>query len=95
MELTAPDQLWVADVTHIRLQQDFIYLAVVLDAFSRRVVGWAIDRSLRSPLAVDSLRKGLQSRKPMTGPVHTRIAGSKMHRTNTPNSCMRMARSAV
>src|SRR3954447_14283018 len=44
MELTGPNQLWVADLTYIRLQQEFVYLAVVLDAFSRRVVGWAFDR---------------------------------------------------
>jgi putative transposase len=47
MELTATNQLWVADLTYIRLQQEFVYMAVVLDAFSRRVVGWALNRSLR------------------------------------------------
>ncbi len=56
MELTAPNQLWVADLTYIRLRQEFVYMAVVLDAFSRRVVGWAINRSLRSTVAVDALQ---------------------------------------
>jgi putative transposase len=46
MELTGIDQLWIADITYIRLELEFIYLAVVLDAFSRRVIGWALDRHL-------------------------------------------------
>ena len=70
MELTAPNQLWVADLTYIRLQQEFVYLAVVLDAFSRRVVGWAINRSLRSTVAVDALKQAIKSRKPLPGLVH-------------------------
>jgi len=70
MELTAPNQLWVADLTYIRLQQEFVYLAVVLDAFSRRVVGWAMNRSLRSTVAVDALEQALKSRKPLPGLVH-------------------------
>ena len=45
MELTGIDQLWIADITYIRLETEFIYLAVVLDAYSRRVIGWALDRS--------------------------------------------------
>jgi putative transposase len=53
MELTAPNQLWIADITYIRLQTEFVYLAVVLDAFSRRVIGWALNRSLRSTVAVE------------------------------------------
>ncbi len=44
MELTGIDQLWRADITYIRLETEFVYLAVVLDAFSRRVIGWALDR---------------------------------------------------
>ena len=46
MALTGLDQLWVADITYIRLETEFVYLAVVLDAFSRRVIGWALDRTL-------------------------------------------------
>ncbi len=45
--LTGLDQLWVADITYVRLQEEFIYLAVMLDAFSRRVIGWALEDHLR------------------------------------------------
>jgi transposase InsO family protein len=70
MKLTGPNQLWVADLTYIRLQQEFVYMAVVLDAFSRRVVGWALNRSLRSTVAVDALRQALENRQPPPGLVH-------------------------
>lgn len=70
MELTAPNQLWVADITYIRLQQEFVYMAVVLDAFSRRVVGWALSRSLRSTVAVEALEQALAQRQPLLGLVH-------------------------
>lgn len=70
MELTAPNQLWIADLTYIRLQQEFVYMAVVLDAFSRRVVGWALNRSLRSAVAVDALQQAMDKRKPLPGLVH-------------------------
>jgi transposase InsO family protein len=46
MTLTGLDQMWVADITYLRLQIEFVYLAVILDAFSRRVIGWALDRTL-------------------------------------------------
>ena len=70
MELTAPNQLWVADLTYVRVQQEFVYLAVVLDAFSRRAVGWALNRSLRSTVAVDALQQAIDQRKPLPGLVH-------------------------
>ena len=70
MELTAPNQLWVADITYIRLQREFVYMAVVLDAFSRRVVGWALNRGLRSTVAVDALKQAIKDRKPRPGLVH-------------------------
>jgi putative transposase len=70
MELTAPNQLWVADLTYVRVQQEFVYLAVVLDAFSRRVVGWALNRSLRSTVAVDALQQAIDERQPLPGLVH-------------------------
>ena len=53
---TAINQLWVADITYIRLRTEFIYLAVVLDAFSRRVIGWALGRTLEAELTVSALR---------------------------------------
>ena len=58
MQLSAPDQLWVADITYIRLAQEFVYLAVVVDGFSRRAVGWALDRSLQTRLTVAALANG-------------------------------------
>jgi putative transposase len=70
MELTAPNQLWIADITYIRLQTEFVYLAVVLDAFSRRVIGWALNRSLRSTVAVEALQQAIDTRQPRPGLVH-------------------------
>jgi transposase InsO family protein len=52
MKLTGMNQLWVADITYIRLKKEFVYLAVILDAFSRKVVGWALDRILASRLPI-------------------------------------------
>ena len=70
LELTGIDQLWVADITYIRLEIEFVYLAVVLDAFSRRVIGWALDRSLEDDLAIAALRMALRSRSPGPGLAH-------------------------
>ena len=70
MELTGIDQLWVADITYIRLAEEFLYLAVVLDAFSRRVVGWALDQRLDAGLAVAALRQAIDARQPAPGLVH-------------------------
>ena len=70
MELTAVNQLWVADLTYIRLQHEFVYMAVILDAFSRRVIGWALSRNLRSEFTAEALRHALESRQPRPGLVH-------------------------
>lgn len=70
IELTGIDQLWVADITYIRLEIEFVYLAVVLDAFSRRVIGWALDRSLEDDLAIAAVRMALRGRSPGPGLVH-------------------------
>ena len=64
------DQLWVADITYIRLQVEFVYLAVLLDAFSRRCIGWALQRSLEAALALEALRMALTQRRPRPGLVH-------------------------
>jgi putative transposase len=64
---TGLDQLWVADITYIRLQEEFAYLAIVLDAFSRRVVGWALDTHLQASLAVAALTMALTTRRPAPG----------------------------
>lgn len=70
MKLTGIDQLWVADITYIRLKTEFVYLAVILDRFSRRVVGWALDRTLASRLATKALEEAVTARKPPPGLVH-------------------------
>jgi len=64
------NQLWVADITYIRLRVEFVYLAVVLDAYSRRVIGWALGRRLVAELTVTALRMALVKRKPSPGWVH-------------------------
>jgi putative transposase len=70
MQLSGVDQLWLADITFVRVQQEFVYLAVILDGFSRRVVGWALDRSLAAQLAIHALQKAVSNRKPAPGLVH-------------------------
>ena len=64
LRVTAPDQLWVADITYIRLAEAFAYLAIVLDAFSRRVLGWALEEHLRASLAIDALAQAIALRRP-------------------------------
>jgi len=70
MRLTGINQLWVADITYIRLAVEFVYLAVVLDAFSRSCVGWALQRSLEAALVLEALRMALRRRHPTPGLVH-------------------------
>jgi putative transposase len=70
MKLTGINQLWVADITYIRLQTEFVYLAVILDGFSRKVVGWALERSMTSALTLAALQRALAERQPPPGLVH-------------------------
>jgi len=70
MQTTGMNQVWVADITYVRLQEEFVYLAVVLDAHSRRVVGWAIERHLDTILALRALQMALDSRRPEPGMIH-------------------------
>jgi len=70
MKLTGINQLWVADITYIRLHQGFVYLSVVLDAFSRKVVGWALDRTLAARLPIAALEQAVAERQPPPGLVH-------------------------
>jgi transposase InsO family protein len=67
---TGLDQLWVADITYVRLAEAFIYLAVVIDAFSRKVVGWAIDEHLQASLALEALDMAITARDPPPGLIH-------------------------
>jgi transposase InsO family protein len=77
MKLTGINQLWVADITYIRLREQFVYLAVVLDAFSRRVVGWALHDSLQASLVLAALRQALGERQPAPGLVHHSDRGTQ------------------
>jgi putative transposase len=70
MEVNGLNQLWVADITYIRLETEFVYLAVVLDAYSRRVIGWALEQSLETELTLGALRMALRERQPGPGLVH-------------------------
>jgi len=70
MKLTGINQLWVADITYIRLQAEFVYLAVILDRFSRKVVGWALDRTLATRLPKTALEQAIAHRQPPPGLVH-------------------------
>lgn len=65
-----PDRLWIADITYVRTWSGWLYVAVVLDAFSRRVVGWAMTEDLRTELVLDALNMALWNRRPSAGVVH-------------------------
>jgi transposase InsO family protein len=67
---TGVDQLWVADITYIRLEEEFVYLAVILDAYSRRVIGWHLDDTLTDTLTLSALRMALGQRQVRPGLVH-------------------------
>jgi putative transposase len=74
MQLSGLDQLWVADITYVHLAEEFGYLAIVLDAFSRKVVGWALETHLRAELAIAALAMAITARQP--------IAGSLIHHSD-------------
>jgi putative transposase len=75
--LTATDQLWRADITYIRLRDEFVFLAVILDAYSRRVIGWALDRTMEDELTLTALRMALSRRVVPAGLVHHSDRGSQ------------------
>jgi len=68
--LTAPNQVWVADITYIRLLEEFIFLAVILDAFSRRVLGWELGESLQTTLALRAFDRALADRRAPANIIH-------------------------
>jgi putative transposase len=70
MLLTGVDQLWIADITYIRLEEEFVYLAVILDAYSRRVIGWHLGEGLDNSLTLTALRMALRDRAVRPGLVH-------------------------
>ena len=75
--LTGVNQLWRADITYIRLREEFVFLAVILDAFSRRVIGWALDRNMEDGLTLTALRMALSRRSIEPGLVHHSDRGSQ------------------
>lgn len=77
LEPTAPNQLWVADITYIRLVWEFIYLAVLLDAYSRKAIGWALGRSLAAELPLAALEQALRERAIKPGLIHHSDRGSQ------------------
>ncbi len=77
MTLRGIDQLWVADITYIRLETEFVYLAVVIDAYSRRVIGWALEHTLEDDLPLAALTMALELRRPAAGLVHHPDRGSQ------------------
>ena len=77
VKVEAVNQLWVADMTYIRLGREFVFLAVVLDVFSRQVVGWSLGRSLNSVLPLSALNQAIEKRQPAPGLVHHSDRGSQ------------------
>jgi len=77
MQLDGPNQLWVADITYVTIAIGFVYLAAILDAWSRRVVGYAISRSIDARLAVAALNAAIRARNPPRGCVHHSDRGSQ------------------
>ena len=98
LELTDINQLWVADITYVRLLEEFVYLAVVLDAYSRRVIGWAFGRTVESSLTRDALDKAIASRQPKPGLIHHSDRGSQyasadyVHRLESLGAVLSMSR---
>jgi putative transposase len=77
MTLNGPNQLWVADITYVAIMNGFVYLAVILDAWSRRVVGYAISRSIDARVAAAALKAAINARDPPRGCVHHSDRGSQ------------------
>jgi putative transposase len=95
MVLSRIDQLWIADITYIRLHLEFVYRAVLLGAFSRRCIGWALQRTLEAALAREALRMAVWRRRPKSGLVHPSDRGVQYaSRDYTENSNNRVFASA-
>jgi transposase InsO family protein/transposase-like protein len=77
LKVSGPNQLWIADMTYVRLRKEFVYLAVILDAYSRRVVGWSLDRTLRARLPLNALKQAIINRQPPPGLVHHSDRGAQ------------------
>jgi len=77
MNITGVNQLWVADITYIRLRSEFVFLAVVIDRYSRKAIGWALDRSLSAQVAIGALQQAMDRRQPPPGVVHHSDQGTQ------------------
>ncbi len=77
LQIDGLDQLWQADISYVRMRRSFVYLAVVMDSYSRRVVGWELGPSLEAILAVNALRKAIEFRCPKPGLVHHSDQGTQ------------------
>jgi len=77
MVLTGPNQLWVADITYVAILTGFVYVAVILDAWSRKVIGYAISRSIDARLTIAALNAAITQRRPPPGCVHHSDRGSQ------------------
>jgi putative transposase len=77
LEVTRMNQLWVADITYIRLRQEFVFLAAILDAFSRRVIGWALERNMEAALCLTALNKAVRQRSLSAPLIHHSDRGTQ------------------
>ncbi len=91
---TRPNQLWVADITYVATWAGFVYVAFVIDVFSRSIVGWRVSSSLRSDLALDALEQALHVRRGANGSCITAIAACSTSPFATPSDSQRRASSA-
>jgi transposase InsO family protein len=85
LQVTGMDQLWVSDITYIRLQREFVYLAVVLDAFTRKVIGWDLSRRIDTELTLAALQMALDNRTVKPGLVHHSDRGVQYAATEYTN----------
>jgi len=93
LEVSSVNQLWIADLTYIRLAEEFMFLAAILDAYSRRVIGWALDRTLDDELTLTALRMAIACRAPSPGLVHHSDRGCSTP-AGTISGCCRRTRAA-
>jgi putative transposase len=85
---TAPDRLWCADITYIRTWEGWLYLASVMDCYSRRIVGWAMADHMRAELVVDALQMAVARRRPEGRPVHHCDQGSQPELNRSSQQCV-------
>ncbi|MCA2230479.1 IS3 family transposase [Nonomuraea aurantiaca] len=82
-----PNRIWTADITYVPTWQGFVYLAVVLDVFSRRIVGWAMADHMRTELVTDALAMAIHQRRPSTGVIHHSDKGSQLGFKESSQHC--------